>query len=159
VTDLPKPLLALLGVVSEARNLPAHAMSAGVTLLGLSYKAREDYAKLAARGERAVTSLFGGGETPDQPVPVLAPEPPLEDENVVVLDAVAQVEDPLDVTRSMPEPIPGYDGMTLGALRGRLRSLTDEDLQRVLRYEKAHKARAPMVTLVEHRLAKLAAGD
>jgi hypothetical protein len=46
--------------------------------------------------------------------------------------------------------------MTLGTLRGRLRSLTEDDLSRVLRYEKAHRARQPMVTLIEHRLAKLA---
>jgi hypothetical protein len=156
VTDLPKPLLALLGVLSEVRHLPAHAMNAGVTVLGLSYKAREDYAKLVARGERVVTGAFGGGETADQPVAPLRVEQPLEEEAVVVLDAIAHVADPIDVTRSMPEPLPGYDGMTLGALRGRLRSLSEEDLERVLRYEKAHKGRPPMITLVEHRLAKLA---
>jgi hypothetical protein len=156
VTDLPKPLLALLGVVSEVRHLPAHAMNAGVTVLGLTYKAREDYAKLVARGEKVVTSAFGNSETPDQGVVPPLVEPPAESESVVVLDAVAHVEDPLEVVRSMPEPLPGYDGMTLGALRGRLRSLSEDDLERVLRYEKAHKSRAPMVTLVEHRLAKLA---
>ena len=156
MTDLPKPLLALLGIASEVRNLPAHAMHAGVTVLGLSYKAREDYARLVARGERVVTGVFGNSETPDQDVFPPVVEVLAEAENVVVLDAVAHVEDPLEVVRSMPEPLEGYDGMTLGALRGRLRSLSEEDLERVLRYEKAHKARPPMVTLVEHRLAKLA---
>lgn len=156
MTDLPKPLLAALGVLSEVRRLPAHAMNLGVTLIGLSYKAREDYAALVARGERVVTEAFGGGEARDQPTPPPVLEVVAEEESVVVLDAVAHVEDPLDVTRSMPEPLPGYDAMTLGALRGRLRSLTEDDLTRVLRYERAHKARPPMVTLVEHRLAKLA---
>lgn len=156
MTDLPKPLLAALGVLSEARRLPAHAMNLGVALLGLSYRAREDYAALVARGERVVTEMFGGGETPDEPAVPPVPEVVAEEEAVIVLDAVAHVEDPLDLTRTMPEPLPGYDGMTLGALRGRLRSLTEDDLTRVLRYEKAHRARPPMVTLVEHRLAKLA---
>jgi hypothetical protein len=156
VTDLPKPLLAALGVLSEVRRLPSHAVSAGVTLLGLTYRAREHYAGLVARGERVVTEVFGGGETAEEPAVPPVPEVLAEDEAEVVLDAVAHVEDPLDLTRSMPEPLPGYDGMTLGALRGRLRSLTVEDLTRVLRYEKAHRARPPMVTLVEHRLAKLA---
>jgi len=156
VTDLPKPLLATLGALSEVRRLPAHAMNLGVTLLGLSYKAREDYAALVARGERVVTGVFGGGETAEEPAVPPVPDIVAEDEAVVVLDAVAHVEDPLDITRSLPEPLPGYDGMTLGALRGRLRSLTEEDLTRVLRYEKAHRSRQPMVTLLEHRLAKLA---
>ena len=157
MTDLPKPLLAVLGVLSEARRFPAHVMGFGVSLIGASYKVREDYAALVARGERVVTEVFGGGETPDEPAVPPAPEVVAEDENVIVLDAIAHVEDPLDVNRTMPEPLEGYDAMTLGALRGRLRSLTTDDLERVLRYEKAHRARTPMVTLVEHRLAKLAA--
>ena len=156
MTDLPKPLLATLGVLSEVRRFPAHAMNLGVTLLGLSYKAREDYAALVARGERVVTEAFGGHEAADQPGVPAVLEVVAEDEAEVVTDVVAHVEDPLDVTRSMPEPLPGYDGMTLGALRGRLRSLTQADLTRVLKYEKAHRARPPMITLVEHRLAKLA---
>ena len=158
MTDLPKPLLAALGALSEVRRLPAHAMNLGVTVLGMSYKAREDYAKLAQRGEQVVTGLFGGGEASDEPAVPPAPVVALvEEEAEVVLDAVSHVEDPLDMSRSMPEPLPGYDVMTLGALRGRLRSLSTDDLIRVLRYEKAHRSRQPMVTLVEHRLAKLAA--
>jgi hypothetical protein len=157
VTDLPKPLLAALGVLSEVRRLPAHAMNLGVTLYTASEKVRRDYAALAQRGEQVVTELFGG-ETGDQPtVPPVLEVTPTEEEAVIVLDAVSHVEDPLDLTRSMPEPLPGYDGMTLGGLRGRLRALSTDDLIRVLRYEKAHRARPPMVTLVEHRLAKLSA--
>ena len=157
MTDLPKPLLAALGVLSEARRLPAHAMNAGITLLNLSYKAREDYAGLVARGERVVHEILGGGETADEPaVPPLPPQI-VERESAVVLEAVAHVEDPLDRPRTQAEPLPGYDAMTLGALRGRLRSLSNADLERVLRYERTHLGRAPMITLVEHRLAKLAA--
>lgn len=156
MTDLPRPLLAALGIASEARRLPAHAMTFGVTLLNLSYKAREDYAALAARGEKVVQELLGGGETAEEPA--VPPPPPrlVERESAAVIDAVAHVGDPLDRARSQDEPLPGYDGMTLGALRGRLRSLSEGDLRRVLAYERAHLARAPMITLVEHRIAKLA---
>jgi hypothetical protein len=156
VTDLPKPLLAALGVLAEVRRLPAHAMNLGVTVLTASDKLRRDYTALAQRGEQVVTELFGGSETGDEPAVPAGPVVTLgEDEAVVVLDAVSHVEDPLDRPRSQPEPLPGYDGMTLGALRGRLRALTPDDLARVLRYEQAHRARPPVVTLVEHRLAKL----
>lgn len=157
VTDLPKPLLATLGALSEARRLPAHAMTFGITLLNLSYKAREDYAALVARGERVVHEVLGGGETADERAVPPAPAPVVPKESAVVLDAVAHVEDPLDRPRTQPEPLPGYDAMSLGALRGRLRALSTRDLQRVLTYEKAHLARVPMITLVEHRLAKLSA--
>jgi hypothetical protein len=53
-------------------------------------------------------------------------------------------------------PLPDYDHMTLGSLRGRLRSLTVEELVAVRDYEKAHADRLPVVTLVDNRIAKLA---
>ncbi|HUR15616.1 MAG TPA: hypothetical protein VM097_14175 [Mycobacteriales bacterium] len=156
MTDVPKPLLAALGALAEVRRLPAHLMSAGVTVLGASYKLREDYAALAARGEKVVAEVFGGGETPDESAVPPQPEPVSEVESAVVLDAVAHVEDPLDRPRTLPEPLEGYDGMTLGALRGRLRSLTTQDLEQVVAYERAHAHRIPVVTMLEHRIAKLA---
>ncbi len=157
MTDVPKPLLAAVGALSEFRRLPSHAMALGVALFSASYKLREDYTALAARGEKVVNEVFGGGETPDMPAVPKPPEPVAEQETAAVLDAVAHVEDPLDRPRTLPEPIPGYDEMTLGSLRGRLRSLSSEDVARTLTYERTHQARQPMMTLLEHRAAKLAA--
>ena len=53
-------------------------------------------------------------------------------------------------------PLPDYDHMTLGSLRGRLRSLTVEELVAVRDYEKAHADRLPVITLLENRIVKLA---
>ncbi len=52
-------------------------------------------------------------------------------------------------------PLPDYDHLTLGALRGQLHSLTAEQLVQVRDYEKAHADRLPVVTLLDNRLAKL----
>lgn len=158
MTDVPKPLLAAVGALSQVRTLPARAFGFGVSLLGVSYKLREDYTALAARGQQVVNEVFGGGETPEMPVVPAPPEHVVEEESAAVLEAVAHVEDPLDRPRTLPEPIPGYDEMTLGSLRGRLRSLSPEDVTRTLTYERAYLARQPMMTLLEHRAAKLAAG-
>jgi hypothetical protein len=46
--------------------------------------------------------------------------------------------------------------MTLGSLRGRLRSLSTEQLVQVRDYEKAHANRLPVVTMLDNRIAKLA---
>ena len=46
--------------------------------------------------------------------------------------------------------------MTLGSLRGRLRSLSVEQLVQVRTYEKAHADRLPVVTMLDNRIAKLA---
>jgi hypothetical protein len=53
-------------------------------------------------------------------------------------------------------PLPDYDHMTLGSLRGRLRALTVEQLVQVRTYEKAHADRLPVVTMLDNRIAKLA---
>jgi chemotaxis protein histidine kinase CheA len=53
-------------------------------------------------------------------------------------------------------PLADYDHMTLGSLRGRLRSLTVEQLVQVRDYEKAHADRLPVVTMLDNRIAKLA---
>ncbi len=53
-------------------------------------------------------------------------------------------------------PLPDYDHMTLGSLRGRLRSLSVEQLVQLRTYEKAHADRLPVVTMLDNRIAKLA---
>ena len=52
-------------------------------------------------------------------------------------------------------PLPDYDHMTLGSLRGRLRSLSLEQLVQIRTYEKAHADRLPIVTMLDNRIAKL----
>ena len=53
--------------------------------------------------------------------------------------------------------IPDFDNITLGSLRARLRSLSLEDLGTLRRWEKAHANRMPVLTLLDNRIAKLAA--
>ena len=54
-------------------------------------------------------------------------------------------------------PLPDYDHMTLGSLRGRMRSLDLPELVQLRDYEKAHADRLPIVTMLDNRIAKLAA--
>ena len=56
-------------------------------------------------------------------------------------------------------PLPDYDHMTLGSLRGRLRSLDVNELVAVRAYEKAHANRLPVVTMLDNRIAKLSTGE
>jgi hypothetical protein len=56
-------------------------------------------------------------------------------------------------------PLPDYDHMTLGSLRGRLRSLDVDQLVALRAYEKSKADRLPVVTMLDNRIAKLAAGD
>ncbi len=51
----------------------------------------------------------------------------------------------------------GYDGLTLAQLRARLTSLRVADLEALLAYEEAGRARAPFVTLLANRITRATA--
>ena len=53
-------------------------------------------------------------------------------------------------------PLPDYDHLTLGALRGRMRSLDLPQLVALRDYEQAKANRLPVVTMLDNRIAKLA---
>ena len=55
-------------------------------------------------------------------------------------------------------PIPGYDQLTLGDLKHRIRSLDADDLRRVREHEQAHGNRTPVLEVVDERLRQLAEG-
>jgi hypothetical protein len=161
VTDLPKPLLLTLGALDSARALPQKAIQLPMLALSVGLVWRErlqrGYSELVERGEGVVVQLFGGGETAEEVLVPPDPAPVKEESTELVADAVAHVTDPLDIPHHIgPEPVAGYAAMTLGALRGRLRTLSVAELEDLLRYERSGSARPTFVNLLEHRLAKLA---
>jgi len=70
----------------------------------------------------------------------------------------AEVAAPL-ITDHSALPLPDYDHMTLGSLRGRLRSLDLQQLVQLRDYEKSKGDRLPVVTMLDNRIAKLANGE
>jgi hypothetical protein len=52
-------------------------------------------------------------------------------------------------------PVEGYDSYSIPALRGHLRAYPAETVADLLDYERATRARAPYVTLLQNRLEKL----
>lgn len=50
-----------------------------------------------------------------------------------------------------------YDSLTLAQLRARLTSLSIGDLEALLAYEEAGRARAPFVTLLANRITRASA--
>lgn len=55
-------------------------------------------------------------------------------------------------------PIAGYDGLTVHALRARLRSLDPAQIRVLIDYERANAGRPDVVTMFERRISKLGAG-
>jgi hypothetical protein len=91
--------------------------------------------------------------------------------DVALAADVAQAADPLELPLEVLEadvatgaaltndelPLPDYDHMTLGSLRGRLRSLDLVSLVRIRDYERAHANRLPIVSMLENRIVKITA--
>jgi hypothetical protein len=69
--------------------------------------------------------------------------------------AVADEGEHLDGYLAVEPPVPGYDGLSIPQLRGRLRSLSVAQVEALAGYERAHQARPPYLTMLENRLATL----
>jgi len=54
-------------------------------------------------------------------------------------------------------PLPNYDELSFASLRARLRNLDVAQVRRLAEYERAHAARADVITMFERRIAKLEA--
>jgi hypothetical protein len=63
-----------------------------------------------------------------------------------------------DTTSSGRPPMPDYDALSVGDIAHRARSLSAAELQRLLRYERAHAARTPVLEVLSARMAQLEAG-
>ena len=55
-------------------------------------------------------------------------------------------------------PLPNYDELSVASLRARLRNLDAAQVKQMAEYERAHAARADVITMFERRIAKLEAG-
>jgi hypothetical protein len=83
-----------------------------------------------------------------------SPELPADDgaDAEAVADALAA-----DGYLAADAPVPGYDTFTLPQLRGRLRSLSVDQLEALAAYERATQQRAPFLTMLDNRLATVRA--
>ena len=58
-------------------------------------------------------------------------------------------------TSGTPDALPGYESMTIAQLRGKLRTLSVDEVGELLEWETAHGNRPPFVTMLSNRIATL----
>ena len=80
------------------------------------------------------------------PEPTAVPEPAAVAEPVVAAEPAAAAA-----------PLPNYDELSVASLRARLRNLDVAQVGQCAEYERAHAARADVLTMFERRIAKLEA--
>ena len=174
---VPTVLDGVRRLPGKAVQLPIFAVSSALTGLDT---ARREYVALAERGElllarlrdRSVDDPAPGpvqapGQAPaaeqpkGEPTPKTAPQSDTRIDTAAAPDVVQTVEQVSavvggPVVAHADLPLPDYDHLTLGSLRGRMRSLDLPQLVAIRGYEKAHADRLPILTMLDNRIAKLA---
>lgn len=144
---------------ARAARLPVRAARRVGSALPVPEGVRREYDALAERGAAVVSRLH---------------RPPSPEELVAAVDAGAPGTASDVVERAQEQvqadgvpsgaglqhgelPLPDFDHLTLGSLRGRLRRLSLDELVQLRGYEVAHGNRLPIVTMLDNRIAKLTA--
>jgi hypothetical protein len=108
----------------------------------------------AVEHETAERALNGTAPAQPPAAAVEAGAPGVVTEEVERVTEQLQIEEP----RSRDDlPIPDFDNVSLGSLRARLRSLSLEQLVTLREWEQGHAHRLPVITLLDNRIAKVAA--
>lgn len=170
--------------VDETKKLPQTILMAPMTLASqlaqLVMKLQQELADFVIRGDATLEALFP--PTDEQPewavfdeddsspasTPAPAAEPRTEGRfalySVSGEDAAAAARAERSATAATTDrtapPVAveiDYDELTLAQLRSRLQSLSVDELEQLLGYEEAGKARAPFQTLLANRITRASA--
>lgn len=169
--------------IEETRRLPQTILMYPMTLASqvaqLVMKMQQDVAELAIRGDETLDSLFPPkAEQPpwatfdeDPVTPGAAGNGERLTEGRFALYSVTEDEARAAVAAEQPdEPAApagkaapavateiDYDELTLAQLRSRLQSLSVDEVEQLLSYEEAARARAPFQTLLANRITRASA--
>jgi hypothetical protein len=157
---------ALLGTVTQhalstAGKLAFSGVTTGLHVLGRANSVRK---RIRRTGD---TALQIAAVTP---LGRLLPEPKYDDDAASEGHRIAHPPKEAPVPRAVRDlkpvaptrddlPIADFDSVSIPSLRSRLRSLSVADLAMLREYERAHAGRLPVITMLDNRLAKLAAAD
>jgi hypothetical protein len=168
--------------IEETRKIPqtilTYPMTVASQLAHLVMKMQQDVADLVIKGDETLESLFPPKE--EQPEWATFDEDLADAPSAPVVDGERRTEgrfalftggepesggnsEPTPMARSTPAGAPEiveeleYESLTLAQLRARLTTLRVAELQALLAYEDATKARAPFQTLLSNRITRATA--
>lgn len=155
---LPVRLAAGLAVTAleQARKLPQQLAGLPLTVVSeamqLSMRLQQHVTELAIKGDDVLSGLRPVEEEPEWAT---------FDEDETPVTSEVPVDDPWEeeerAIAEVPEFLPLYDELSIAQLRARLRNLSVDQLEELLRYEKAHEARPEFVGMLNRRIATVKA--
>jgi hypothetical protein len=152
---LPVRLAAGLAVTAleQARKLPQQLAGLPLTVVSeamqLSMRVQQHVTELAIKGDDVLSGLRPAEEEPEWAT--------FDEDETPVTDTVPPADDPWEeeerALAEVPEFLPMYDELSIAQLRARLRNLSVEQLEELLRYEQAHAGRPEFVGMMNRRIA------
>jgi hypothetical protein len=175
---------AAVTVVEETRKLPQTILMYPMTLVSqaahMVMRFQQNVAELVIKGDATLETIFppkdeqpewatfdedlgDGGDLPslssegdrerltEGRFALYSQTPDTDDSDDSADDEASNAEPPQAATEL------DYDSLTLAQLRARLQSLSVADLQSLLAYEEATRARAPFQTLIANRITRASA--
>lgn len=85
--------------------------------------------------------------------PEAAPEPV-----AVAADTTPEPEPATEPDTASALPLANYDELSVASLRARLRNLSNDDLNQLMTYERAHQDRPEVIKMFQNRLTKMTTG-
>ncbi|MFB9907285.1 lipid droplet-associated protein [Allokutzneria oryzae] len=155
--SLPLPVRVAAGLavtaMEQARKLPQSLAGLPVTVASVamqaSMRAQQHLTELAIKGDEALATFRPAEEEPEWAT---------FDEDVDQSEKPAASEEKAEEPEEAgetdgPSGLPGYDDLTFAQLRGKLKSLSAEQVENVLAYEREHADREAFVRMLTNRLA------
>ena len=170
---------AAVTAIEETRKIPQTILTYPMTVVSqlahLVMKMQQDVADLVNKGDETLESIFPPKD--EQPewatfdedldeapsAPVTDGERLTEGRFALFTGGEPETSEPEPVARSTSASAPeiveelDYESLTLAQLRARLTTLRVADLEALLAYEDATKARAPFQTLLSNRITRATA--
>ena len=174
---------AAVTAIEETRKIPQTILTYPMTVVSqlahLVMKMQQDVADLVIKGDETLDSLFPPKDeqpewaTFDEDLEDAPAATPIVDRERLTEGRFAlftggepdadKNSEPEPIVRTSSESVPEiveeleYESLTLAQLRARLTTLRVADLEALLAYEEASKARAPFQTLISNRITRATA--
>jgi hypothetical protein len=149
--------------LEQARRLPQQLAGLPLTVVSeamqLSMRVQQHVTELAIKGDDVLSGLRPAEEEPEWAT-FDEDETPVTTSQEVPAES-AEADDPWEeeerAIAEVPEFLPMYDELSIAQLRARLRNLSVDQLEELLRYEKAHESRPEFVGMLNRRIATVKA--
>jgi hypothetical protein len=94
----------------------------------------------------------------EAPTPAAAPAPTVARTTTHPETVAAEITPEPEPATASALPLANYDELSVASLRARLRNLSNDDLNQLMTYERAHQDRPEVIKMFQNRLTKMTTG-